>query len=80
MGIVIADSYLCLMVIVHELAIFYWQRKMGSAWKIQHRYEAASFPFERGGTRYSLKLLPLGGSCAIEGRTGGCGRGGLLSE
>ena len=68
MGIVIAVLIFGLMVIVHELGHFLLAKKNGiGVEEFSIGMGPRLFSFERGGTRYSLKLLPLGGSCAMKG-------------
>ncbi len=68
MGIVIAVLIFGLMVIVHELGHFLLAKKNGiGVEEFSIGMGLRLFSFERGGTRYSLKLLPLGGSCAMKG-------------
>ena len=38
------------------------------------------FSFEKGGTKYSLKLFPIGGACVFEGEDGLNTENGELSE
>lgn len=61
----------CVLVVSHELGHFLIARKNGI-----HVVEffigmgPSLISFEKGGTKYSLKLLPIGGACVFEGEDG----------
>ena len=61
----------CVLVVFHELGHFLIARKNGI-----HVVEffigmgPSLISFEKGGTKYSLKLLPIGGACVFEGEDG----------
>ncbi len=68
MNIIIAIFILGIIVIVHELGHFLLAKKNGitvTEFSVGMGPRIASFV--RGGTRYSLKLLPIGGSCMMLG-------------
>lgn len=68
MNIVIAILILGVIIIVHELGHFLLAKKNGitvTEFSVGMGPRIASFV--RGGTRYSLKLLPIGGSCMMLG-------------
>ncbi len=66
MGIRLALLLFSFIVIVHELGDFLLAKKNGIE---VSEFSLAMGPrilsFERGGTRYSWKLLPFGGSCMM---------------
>lgn len=71
----------CVIVVSHEFGHFIIAKKNGI-----HVVEffvgmgPALFSFEKGGTKYSLKLLPIGGACVFEGEDGLETEKGELSE
>ncbi len=71
MSIVIAIIIFSIMILFHELGHFLLAKKNGI---IVDEFSLGMGPrllsFERGGTRYCLKLLPFGGSCMMRGEDG----------
>lgn len=71
----------CVIVVSHEFGHFIIAKKNGI-----HVLEffigmgPTLFSFKKGGTKYSLKLLPLGGACVFEGEDGLQAEKGELSE
>ena len=68
MSIILAILIFSLIVIIHELGHFLLAKKNGI---LVTEFSVGMGPrllsTVRGGTRYSLKLLPLGGSCLMVG-------------
>ena len=61
-----------LIVLFHEFGHFYWQNGAESAsLNFRSAWITRLFSFVKGGTRYSLKLLPFGGSCMMLGKMKG---------
>ena len=68
MAILITVLIFGLMVLVHELGHFLLAKKNGiGVVEFSIGMGPRLFSVERGGTKYSLKILPLGGSCAMKG-------------
>ena len=68
MKIVIALLIFGLIVLAHEFGHFLLAKKSGiDVLEFSIGFGPRLISFTRGGTRYSLKLLPLGGSCAMLG-------------
>lgn len=66
MNIIIALIMLSVIVAMHEFGHFIIAKARGITVKeFSIGMGPRLFSFERGGTRYSLKLLPIGGSCAM---------------
>jgi len=68
MNIIWALVIFTVVVVIHELGHFLLARKNGitvTEFSVGMGPRLASF--ERGGTRYSIKLLPIGGSCMMVG-------------
>ena len=71
MNIVIAILIFSLVVIFHEFGHYTFARKAGiKVNEFSLGMGLRLFSFEKGGTRWSIKLLPLGGSCMMEGEDG----------
>lgn len=71
MNIVIAILIFSLVVIFHEFGHYTFARKAGiKVNEFSLGMGPRLFSFEKGGTRWSIKLLPLGGSCMMEGEDG----------
>lgn len=68
MSIVIALIIFGILVLIHEFGHFIVAKKNGI---VVNEFSIGMGPrlvsFEKGGTKYSIKLLPLGGSCAMLG-------------
>ena len=80
MKIIVALLVFSLIIIIHELGHFLLAKKNGITvieFSLGMGPRLLSFQRE-GGTRYSLKLLPLGGSCLMMGEDGEEGGRGLL--
>lgn len=68
MSIILALLIFSAIVLFHELGHFLLAKKNGIVvTEFSLGMGPRLFSFERGGTKYSLKLLPLGGSCAMLG-------------
>ena len=68
MNIVWALLIFTVVVIIHELGHFLLARKHGiTVTEFSVGMGPRLISFEKGGTRYSIKLLPLGGSCMMVG-------------
>lgn len=68
MKIIIAFLIFGLVITVHELGHFLLAKRAGiTVTEFSLGMGPRLFSFERGGTRYSLKLLPIGGSCMMLG-------------
>ena len=68
MGILLALLLFSFIVIVHELGHFLLAKKNGiDVSEFSLGMGPRILSFERGGTRYSWKLLPFGGSCMMGG-------------
>ena len=66
MGILLALLLFSFIVIVHELGHFLLAKKNGiDVSEFSLGMGPRILSFERGGTRYSWKLLPFGGSCMM---------------
>lgn len=71
----------CVVVVSHEFGHFIVAKKNGI--RVMEFFVGMGptlFSFERGGTKYSLKLLPIGGACVFEGEDGLETEKGELSE
>lgn len=72
MSILIAAIILCVVIIVHEFGHFIFAKLSGI---IVDEFCVGMGPrilsTERGGTRYSLKLIPFGGACMMRGEDDG---------
>lgn len=68
MNIIIAILIFSLIIIIHELGHFLLAKKNGiGVTEFSVGMGPRLFSFEKNNTRYSLKLLPLGGSCMMLG-------------
>ena len=57
-----------LIVLIHEFGHFLFAKRGGiTVDEFSIGMGPRIFSFERGGTRYSLKILPFGGSCMMRG-------------
>ena len=71
MNIVLALLIFSIIVIVHELGHFLLAKKNGiGVVEFSLGMGPRLFSFDKGGTKYSLKLLPFGGSCMMLGEDG----------
>lgn len=68
MSIILAILIFSVLVLFHEFGHFLFA-KLSHITVLEFSLGMGSrlFSFEKGGTKYSLKLLPLGGSCLMEG-------------
>lgn len=70
-----------LIVISHEFGHFLLAKKNGiRVLEFAVGMGPSLFHFNRGGTKYSLKVLPLGGACIFEGEDGAAGEDGKAGE
>ena len=68
MSIIIALLIFSLIVLFHEFGHFLLAKKNGiTVVEFSLGMGPRLFSFQKGETRYSLKLLPIGGSCAMVG-------------
>lgn len=68
MGILIAIVIFCIIVIFHEFGHFICAKLSGiSVLEFSVGMGPKLFQFKKGETKYSLRLLPIGGYCAMEG-------------
>lgn len=73
MSIVIAALILGFIIMIHEFGHFLFAKLNGiSVLEFSLGMGPRLFSFVRGGTRYSLKILPFGGSCAMLGEDEVC--------
>ncbi|MBO4337418.1 MAG: site-2 protease family protein [Lachnospiraceae bacterium] len=71
MGIVLFFIIFALVVLVHEFGHFIIARAGGiSVVEFSIGMGPCIASFERGGTRYAIRLLPIGGACMFEGEDG----------
>lgn len=71
----------CVVVVSHEFGHFIVAKKNGiHVMEFFVGMGPCLFSFERGGTKYSLKLLPIGGACVFEGEDGLENEKGELSD
>ena len=71
MKIIIALLIFSVIIIIHELGHFLLAKKIGiSVLEFSLGMGPRLFSFDAGGTKYSLKLLPFGGSCMMLGEDG----------
>ena len=71
----------CVVVVSHEFGHFIVAKKNGiHVTEFFVGMGPVLFSFERGGTKYSLKLLPIGGACVFEGEDGMETASGELSD
>ena len=71
MKIIIALLIFSVIIIIHELGHFLLAKKNGIiVLEFSLGMGPRLFSFDAGGTKYSLKLLPFGGSCMMLGEDG----------
>lgn len=71
MGIVLFIIIFCVVVVAHEFGHFIVAKANGiHVVEFSIGMGSTLFHFDKGDTRYSLKLLPLGGACMFEGEDG----------
>lgn len=73
MSIIIAALILGFIIMIHEFGHFLFAKLNGiSVLEFSLGMGPRLFSFERGGTRYSFKILPFGGSCSMLGEDEVC--------
>ena len=61
----------CLIIAIHEFGHFIFAKLSGiTVFEFAIGMGPKIFSFEKGGTKYSLRLLPIGGYCAMDGEDG----------
>lgn len=73
MSLIIAVLILGFIIMIHEFGHFLFAKLNGiSVLEFSLGMGPRLFSFERGGTRYSFKILPFGGSCSMLGEDEAC--------
>lgn len=68
MSVILAILILGIIILIHELGHFLFAKLNGiGVLEFSLGMGPRLFSFEKGGTRYSVKILPFGGSCAMLG-------------
>lgn len=66
--ILVAILVFCVIIFIHELGHFLFAKLLGvKVNEFALGFGPAIFKFQKGETKYALRLLPLGGFCAMEG-------------
>lgn len=70
MSLIYTLLIICLIIVVHEFGHFLLAKKNGiEVVEFSVGFGPTLFAFERGGTKYSLKLIPFGGACQMTGES-----------